>query len=413
MKKFIIAMLCVAVLFGFAACDNSTGTGSSSNVELRETGIVTAKAGVEYLIGEEVDPADFVFTAYGVDGSEVAVDGVGAKLTSNTTDAANEEATVSFSWNGITFNGEVAVYNPDSIELTEGSVKTDYFATDWTGTTKYTDDLLDLEGLTITATYTDKDDNEKTRTISVDNPKVSATIEDWATAGDTEVKVTYGSAPAKTYDVTLAVNRVSSLKVTMADETKKFYVGGTAPVAADFTVKAVMSNGEEEALSPNKTTGDTNYVFVTAAGDAAAPAVSMEKASKVTITVKYNGNNVAPNSTVANATIDVQVLENKVTGIKIDGNGASESTPIEVKVGQKASETNGYGLTVKEQTADGNLASTALSFANEEFTVSIAEFDEETYEDLVGKIVTMTVTADAGTATAYVKIATANTGIGG
>lgn len=24
MKKFIIAMLCVAVLFGFAACDNST-----------------------------------------------------------------------------------------------------------------------------------------------------------------------------------------------------------------------------------------------------------------------------------------------------------------------------------------------------------------------------------------------------
>ena len=63
MKKTILVTLVAAMmLFAFVACDSNAGY-----PVLRDTGIATTTT--EYLVGEEINPADFTFVAYNYDGT--------------------------------------------------------------------------------------------------------------------------------------------------------------------------------------------------------------------------------------------------------------------------------------------------------------------------------------------------------
>ena len=75
MKKFIIAMLCVAVLFGFAACDNSgSGTPSTDPSDLTIISVEVKDGPTQYFAGEKVDPADYTVVGIQANGEEVALD---------------------------------------------------------------------------------------------------------------------------------------------------------------------------------------------------------------------------------------------------------------------------------------------------------------------------------------------------
>ena len=77
MKKILIALLAVAVIFSFAACDNSTGTGSGSYEDLYVTSISVSKAAdapAAYFDGEAFDIEDYVVVATQLNGETVNID---------------------------------------------------------------------------------------------------------------------------------------------------------------------------------------------------------------------------------------------------------------------------------------------------------------------------------------------------
>ena len=77
MKKILIAVLALAVVFGFAACDNSTGTGTTTADDLVVTSISVEKAAgapTAYFDGEKLDVEDYVIVATQLNGEPVNVD---------------------------------------------------------------------------------------------------------------------------------------------------------------------------------------------------------------------------------------------------------------------------------------------------------------------------------------------------
>ena len=74
MKKFMILMLSLAVLFSFAACSNegrNPGTTNPDDIAYVEGAVRNAK---DYLVGETPDAADFIFTGYDVAGNVLVKD---------------------------------------------------------------------------------------------------------------------------------------------------------------------------------------------------------------------------------------------------------------------------------------------------------------------------------------------------
>ena len=69
MKKVMIALLALAVLFSFAACDNSNGGSGSVGAVAR----IYSTNIPQYLTGEKIDLADFDLVGEDVNGNEVAI----------------------------------------------------------------------------------------------------------------------------------------------------------------------------------------------------------------------------------------------------------------------------------------------------------------------------------------------------
>ena len=72
MKRFMIAVLAVAVLFGFAACDNENG-GSASFQDMVVTSIAVIEGPEQYFDGEELDVEDYKVEATRVNGDTFVV----------------------------------------------------------------------------------------------------------------------------------------------------------------------------------------------------------------------------------------------------------------------------------------------------------------------------------------------------
>lgn len=75
MKRFMIAVLAVAVLFGFAACDNSgSGTPSTNPDDLAIIKVVVKDGPSQYFAGEKVDEADYEVVGIQANGEETPLD---------------------------------------------------------------------------------------------------------------------------------------------------------------------------------------------------------------------------------------------------------------------------------------------------------------------------------------------------
>ena len=238
MKKVMIALLAMAVLFGFAACDNSTGNVTSD--QLRVLGTLTNET--EYLPGEAVDAADFSFTAYTVDGTAKTIDASEVKKVSGEEYADSSKAEYVFTWNGVRFSGAITVNTVTGItvDASASNVKKDYYATDWDTTHAsdgkkgdFTDDLITLAGVKLEVAYTDSTGTAQKRTVDATSLHgVTAAIANWnpSLSGGTasaDVTVTYAANKTDTYPVTLSKNYVDSVALVEVNEDATYYVGGS------------------------------------------------------------------------------------------------------------------------------------------------------------------------------------------
>ena len=288
MKKVMIAVLAIAMLFGFVACSNENG---GAPVELRENGTAILKDGVDYLVGEKFNPNDFTFTAYTVNGEAVTVDSSIVSVKSAAYVSTAGEITVEFlGENGVSFFGKVTVYAPEKIavDASASNVKKVYYTTEDSDYQK-----IDLTGVVVTATYKDADKVEKTKTVDVvNNELISGALSDWETANPkAEVTVTYqvgeaddGSADddvatetGKGYTVDLKDNLVTKIELK-ATEDYGVVLGDKGAVAlayADVTegkladkakgvyVEATYQNEETKILADDES--GVTYAFGTQA----------------------------------------------------------------------------------------------------------------------------------------------------
>ena len=127
MKKFIIAMLCVAVLFGFAACDNSSNapSGSEGLDKLVVSMKVEAKTGFDgkYFDGEKIDLSNYVITATTYNGDEVEVAAADVSLDKDKVSAGDNEDVKSTLLATLTYKGATYGAIPVKAECPNASEK--------------------------------------------------------------------------------------------------------------------------------------------------------------------------------------------------------------------------------------------------------------------------------------------------
>ena len=97
--QYNYAGFALAVVFGFAACDNSTSTsGTGSQLDIAYI-VGTEKTAQDYLVGETPDPADFTFTGYDA-ADNVVIENMSAELfTADELTSVDDKAT--FTYKGI------------------------------------------------------------------------------------------------------------------------------------------------------------------------------------------------------------------------------------------------------------------------------------------------------------------------
>ena len=255
MKRFMIAVLAVAVLFGFAACDNSNanpGTTDPSNIAYVEGSVRNAK---DYLVNDVPAAADFVFTGYDVEGNVVAADMASVLFKGEAFKTPGTEVNAVFTSEDYgTVEIPVTVYDVDEYTLTVGAnAKKTYYTIVKTGSDEVMDAgalnpvyadfaKVDTTGLSVTASYNEG----KTREIT----NFTAEIADWTTADpEATVTVKVGSDTVDTYTVSLLDNAVESIYFDVTDDyTIWFDEGKTADTATisatDVVLYGKMLNGQ-------------------------------------------------------------------------------------------------------------------------------------------------------------------------
>ena len=314
MKKFMILMLSLAVLFSFAACDNSNTTAPVDPSSIVSIKGVAKDAAKEYLVGDTPDPEDFTFTGYDLSGNVVQT--ISSTLFESTElKAATDDAT--FTINGYDdVKVDVPVYAVDKLEVNAkaDSVQKTYYTVVETETLKKADytDVKDLPytainktGLVVTAYY---DNSSKTRVLDADEYKAALnknaaamTVADWMADDPTDsdptytVKVEFGSQSA-TYDVDLVANLIEKVSLYTDDDYVIYYNEGGAKKAASVKqsatdvsgvkLLATMANGQEGFDATTET--GAKFGLASAAQNDALSAVTIEsKDGEITLWAKY------------------------------------------------------------------------------------------------------------------------------
>lgn len=249
MKKVMIAVLSLAVLFGFAACED----GSSSTTSDMIAGATVTGGEKVYIPGETLDLSDYTFSLTMADGSTQPASASDFVFDSLIVEKPQSGDTDTFtaSYKGMSNVGVTVVAKVGTVTdlkiSGEPTVDTYYATTD----DKYK--KIDLSGLTIEATYEYRG-TTGTREVSYDNENLEPSMT-W-TAGLQDVTVEFDSASDE-YSVTVVDNLVSSIELK-ATEGYTIYAGSTAKklsytttpsTTAGVYVEATYQNGETMVLS--------------------------------------------------------------------------------------------------------------------------------------------------------------------
>ena len=404
MKKCIlIGVLAALMLFAFTACDTgATTVGYIAGVK------AVANGDKVYLPGETVDLADYSFTLLMADGSEASASaadftyGEGALVV-----PASGEFNPSVSYKGGAWKADLDV-NVGTIEEVKVDaskvVETTYYVPVNTLTDsdpkydEYRDDLIDLEGVVITAKYVDENNVKGEKTISVDNKQVSAALAAWS-KGEQTVTVTYAGVASKdTYKVNVEDNLIASVKLALTNTDAKYYVGDTVSTSALKMVATYVNGETKDVAAASATTylyrdADQKYTQTSVSIDTKAP-------GSQTVYAQYVGSNQAT-TLDPNASFTFTINENKVTGITATASsltlyaGKDYSSSIATDIASK--------LTVKNTYEKANPSATALTYGTEYSITSNVNFTNSR----VNQKVPVTVSAGGYSYTLYFDLASA------
>ena len=261
MKKVMIAVLAIAMLFGFAACTNETDSNVSAGVASKiysdDTPVIVA--------GEKVDLSMWALKALdtfgnptSINASDVTIAESDVKPSNDTTAAATTKVTVNTSW-GATGELNVIVLPVTEIAVdAKEAATTEYFAVIGTAANvdkAYKNSLIDKTGVKVTATYIDQDGKEQEKVVDNTLVEFSIADNDWVKGADKTVTVTYAKKTG-TYTVDMIENKVASLSIEVAADYQPIASASTALDTDEFVVYGTYQNGQKVAL-----TADTQVTY--------------------------------------------------------------------------------------------------------------------------------------------------------
>ena len=328
MKKIMIALLAIAVLFGFAACDNS-GSGAAGTLAMS---IYSDDCPV-VVEGEKVTLADWTLKGVDMNGNPVSIDaadvsidaadddGSVVMLTDSTDKAKVETVSVKTSWGGSgTLNVKVLPVTAITVDASK-AVDTEYYAV--ISTDPKADDYkkINSEGVVVTATYIDEDGAEQKKVV--DNSLVKFelnTATDWNSANnDAEVKVSYADkSNATTFKVDIVENKVVSLDVEVAAGYELIADGTATLDTSKFKVYGTYQNKQRAEVTVKYSSETTYNDDVTKKTYGEASAIKYEagtEAGTKTIYVKYDGNVAENGSRYANG--NISVVADSLKGLRV------------------------------------------------------------------------------------------------
>ena len=321
MRKLMIAMLALAVVFGFAACDNNSGSASLTDQYVVSLEVTSGPEA--YFAGQKVDVADYTVTATRVDGSTFTVPSEDLAFSSDSSLTANEDKT-SKEIGSIYYTGfykvpgttpsvavEADVYTVDAIDVAVvadqatyyvGSslknLKDDYTVTAYAfastvKTSDYTAEnalyyaVIDSSDITLndgsndlTATSKFSAEGLKTIKFKLFGAEVSQAIKDGKSTANLVVQADYVA------DFTVAQVTTATATGTKDVDYKYAVVGGTiskdAAAKAYLVITETMASGEVKTIVGN----DITYT-VAAAPNQTDTEFTSGKAYNVTVKGKY------------------------------------------------------------------------------------------------------------------------------
>ncbi len=354
MKKFMIAVLAIAVLFSFAACDNESNTDVSGG--LART--IYSDSVVVRVAGEKITAADFEFKGLDTFGNPVSLNSSDVLLTENnnvvdeiiattteTTKAGTQTITVKTSW-GATGTVDVTVLPVKEITVdAENAATTEYFKVIGTASEvaqTYKNDLIIKTGVEVTATYIDQNGDEQEKVVDNSLASFSISDTDWAGGTDKDVTVTYGGKSG-TYKVDIIDNKVVSIDVEVAADYQPIASATTALDTDKFVVKGTYQNGQKVVL-----TADTDVTYslqseYEAAGKTYgnASTILFTEAGSKTVYVKFGGTMVEGGNRYANAPVVVVADALKEIVVEVESTATltvdadydwTETYPTQIKV---------------------------------------------------------------------------------
>lgn len=283
MKKVMIALLALAVLFSFAACDNSSGTPDSTSKEIARI-YQAATDDVTYLVGQVANLDDFTVMVEYTDGTServassnltLAVDGTAAdtQLKADSTLAvsynlapAGAQATTDLSVTILPVTSIKVVFNGGSYdsyyEKVVGSVS--YNGSDATTA----NDIFHKSQYTVTAVY----DTDKEYVLSSDEYVVTALTDTTANVANATATIKldlnkdgkadfnessepYNTVSGTAGNIVILADTLSGINATLVEG--KELIAGAVAESADvkglFTVTGNYASGAVKALSTEVT----------------------------------------------------------------------------------------------------------------------------------------------------------------
>ena len=355
MKKIMILLLSLAVLFSFAACDNESNTGVSGGL----ADSIYSESVVVRVAGEKITAADFEFKGLDTFNNPVSVDGADVVLVDggnvvdsitlanpqDTTKAGTQTINVKTSWGAI---GTVDVTVLPVKEITvdaENAATTEYFKVIGTASEvaqTYKNDLIIKTGVEVTATYIDQNGDEQEKVVDNSLASFSISDTDWAGGTDKDVTVTYGGKSG-TYKVDIIDNKVVSIDVEVAADYQPIASATTALDTDKFVVKGTYQNGQKVVL-----TADTDVTYslqseYEAAGKTYgnASTILFTEAGSKTVYVKFGGTMVEGGNRYANAPVVVVADALKEIVVEVESTATltvdadydwTETYPTQIKV---------------------------------------------------------------------------------
>ena len=328
MKKILIALLAVAVIFSFAACDNSSeapATDPTSNPIVR---IYQGGETVEYLVGQVPELADFVVMAQRADGTteQLAADDV--VFTARSTAAAGTDSTVATvsllvpnlvyasTTTNISFVADV--YAVDSIEAVyNGSGYDQYYQSvvgaTVNGETATVDSVFHKSQYTVTAIY----DTDREYVLSSDEYVVSnsgsGNFDATAPAVDAAVTISLDLDKNGTADSVSATATVDGL-VIVADELEGISIAlnEDEELIAGAAVESTLANifTVTASYASDKTTTVTATTLEFDTDTLANEGANYPATGNVTVEATYEGKT---------ATLNVPVTPNYITEFEVTG----------------------------------------------------------------------------------------------